>query len=187
MRNLVVFNHVSLDGYFVGDHGDSSFAHTGNEDPEYAAWQKNNAGMKAEMVFGRVTYELMESYWPTARAKKESPEFAEAMNNSPKVVFSKKMDRADWSNTRLLKGNLASEVKKLKSESGPDLIIFGSGTIISQLAQDGLIDAYTIVVNPVVLGKGRTMFEGLSEIKKFKLGKTKTFKNGKVVLNFEAE
>src|ERR1700730_16404150 len=160
MRKLIVFNHVSLDGYFVGANGDSSWAHKDSDDPEYAQWVAGNAGGEAQFLFGRVTYELMASYWPTPQAKQQNPEVADAMNKSLKLVFSKTLDTVSWSNTKLIKGSLAPEVKKLKSESGPDILIFGSGTIISQLAQEKLVDEYMMVMNPLVLGKGRTMFEG---------------------------
>jgi dihydrofolate reductase len=186
MRKIIVFNHVSLDGYFVGANGDSSWAHKNNEDPEFAKWQKNNAGSEAQFLFGRVTYELMAGYWPTAQAKQQNPEIADAMNKMPKVVFSKTLDKVSWNNTKLLKGSLVSEIKKLKSESGPDILIFGSGQIIAQLAQEKLIEVYTVILNPIVLGKGRTMFEGLSEMQDLKLTNSKTFKNGKTLLNYEA-
>jgi len=185
MRKLIVFNHVSLDGYFVGPNGDSGWAHKNNEDPEFEKWQKENAGGDAQFLFGRITYELMASYWPTPQAKQQNPEIAYAMNKMPKLVFSKTLDKVTWNNTKLLKGGLVEEIKKRKTESGPDILIFGSGTIISQLAQKKLIDLYMIILNPVVLGKGRTMFEGIMEMQDLNLTKTKPFKNGKVLLTFE--
>jgi dihydrofolate reductase len=185
MRKLIVFNHVSLDGYFVGENGDSSWAHSGGDDPEFAKWQAENASGEAQFLFGRITYELMASYWPTRQAKEQNPVIADTMNKMQKVVFSKTLDKVDWNNTRLVKGGLVPEIKKMKAESGPDILIFGSGKIISQLAQEDLIDDYMMVVNPVVLGKGRTMFEGVQKKDSFKLTKTRAFKNGKVLLNFE--
>ena len=112
MRKIIVFNHITLDGYFVGENGDSSWAHKNNEDPEYAKWQAGNARGQSVFLFGRFTYQLMASYWPTAQAKKQNPEIAEAMNNSPKMVFSKTLDKTDWSNTRLFKGNLVTETSE---------------------------------------------------------------------------
>src|ERR1700730_3960199 len=131
MRKLIVFNHISLDGYFVGANGDSSWAHINNDDPEYAKWVAGNAASEAQFLFGRVTYELMASYWPTPLAEKQNPEVAKAMNKTPKVVFSKTLDKVSWNNTKLFKSGLVPEVKKMKSESGPNILIFGSGTIIS--------------------------------------------------------
>ena len=114
-------------------------------------------------MFGRITYELMASFWPTPVAIENMPEVAERMNNLPKVVFSKTLDQASWNNTKLLKGDLAAEIRKLKQEPGEGMVILGSGSIVSQLAPEGLIDAYQIVTNPIVLGKGRTMFAGVKE------------------------
>ena len=186
MRKIIVFNHVSLDGYFVGENGDSSFAHKNSDDPEFTKWQANNAGSDAAFLFGRVTYQIMAGFWPTPQAKQQAPEIADAMNKRQKLVVSNTLDKVDWNNTKLLKGGLVQEIKKIKSESGPDILIFGSGTVISQLAQEKMIDTYMLVMNPVVLGKGRTMFEGLKQPQDFKLTDTRAFKNGKVLLNFEA-
>jgi dihydrofolate reductase len=183
MRRLVVFNHVSLDGYFVDAQGDMSWAHAG--DAEWNAFVEGNATMGGELLFGRVTYDLMASYWPTPLALENDPIVAERMNALPKVVFSRTMDRPSWSNTRLVKGDIAAEVRKMKDTPGPDTVIFGSGTIVAQLAQAGLIDEYQIVVNPVVLGAGRTMFDGIKQKQVLKLTRTRTFGNGNVLLCYE--
>jgi len=102
------------------------------------------------------------------------------MNNAPKVVFSRTMEKATWNNTKLVKGDLAAEVRRMKGEPGQPMVIFGSGTIISQLAQEGLIDEYQFVVNPVVLGKGKPMFDGIKDKLALKLIKSRTFGNGSV-------
>jgi len=104
------------------------------------------------------------------------------MNNLPKVVFSRTLDKASWQSTRLLKGNLAEEVRKLKQETGEHMVIMGSGSIISQLAPENLIDEYQLVVNPIVLGAGRTMFDGIKEGLNLKLTNSRTFGNGNVLL-----
>jgi dihydrofolate reductase len=187
MRKLIVFNHVSLDGYFVGENGDSSWAHVDNDDPEFLAFVAENAKGDAQLLFGRITYQMMESFWPTPMAKQRDPVVAARMNAMPKVVFSKTLDKVSWENTTLLKGDPATEVRKLKEESGPGMAIMGSGRIISLLAQQNLVDEYQLVVNPVVLGKGRTMFEGLQAKVKLKLAKSRTFKNGKVFLSLVPE
>jgi dihydrofolate reductase len=183
MRRLVVFNHVSLDGYFVDAHGDMSWAHA--SDPEWNAFVEENAAGGGELLFGRVTYDLMASYWPTPFARENDPLVAERMNALPKVVFSRTMEHPSWSNTRLVKGDIAAEVRKMKDEPGPDMVIFGSGRIVSQLAQAGLIDEYQVVVNPVVLGAGRTMFDRVKEKLPLKLTRTRAFGNGKVLLCYK--
>ena len=186
MPKLMVFNNISLDGYFVDAHGDMSFANNPRPDPEWDAFVAGNAsGSGGVMVFGRVTYDLMASYWPTPIAASSMPVVAERMNSARKVVFSRTMDQATWMNTRLVKNDLPGEIRKLKKEAGGDLIIFGSGSIVSQLAQLGLIDEYQIIVTPVVLGKGRTMFEGLNEKLLLKLNKSRSFANGNVWLSYE--
>ena len=103
----------------------------------------------------------------------------------PKVVFSRTLEKASWKNTTLVKGDIAAEVRKLKNESGPDMAILGSGSIVSQLAQAGLIDEFQIVVSPIVLGNGKTLFEGVKEKIALKLIKTRPFENGNVVLYYE--
>src|SRR6201996_2312109 len=151
MRKLIVFNHVSLDGYFVDAKGDFSWFKSGTEDPEYAAFAAENANRDSELVFGRVTYELMARFWPTPAADQQSPAVAKGMNSRPKVVFSKTLDQVQWSNTRLVKSDLITEIRKMKEEAGPGMAILGSGTLVCRLAKEDLIDSYQMMVNPVVL------------------------------------
>jgi len=185
MRKLIVFNHVSLDGYFVDGDGGMSWAYTGNDDPEYAAFVAENASGGGMLVFGRVTYDLMASYWPTPVADQHAPTVAAAMNSMQKVVFSRTLDKASWNNTKLLKNDVVQEIQKLKNTSGPDMAILGSGSIVSQLAPEGLIDEYQMMIDPVVLGQGRTMFQGIQKMLTLKLAKTRTFKNGKIYMCYE--
>lgn len=183
MRKLVVFNSVTLDGYFVDSKGDMSWAH--KNDDEWNAFVGENASGNGMLVFGRITYELMASYWPTPMALQNSPVVAKGMNAMPKVVFSRTLDSASWSNTKLLKGDLATEVRKLKQEPGPDMVILGSGTIVSQLAQQNLIDEYQIALSPTVLGQGRTMFEGVKQKLNFRLTNSRAFRNGNIFLCYQ--
>jgi dihydrofolate reductase len=185
MRKLGVFNNVSLDGYFVDAHGDMRWAYRDKPDAEWNEFVAGNASGEGELLFGRITYELMASYWPTPLAKQNMPAVAEGMNRMPKIVFSRTLDKVTWHNTKLLKGELATEVRKLKNEPGPDIVILGSGSIVSQLAQEGLIDEFQIVVNPIILGKGRTMFDGVKERVTLKLVKSRVFGNGNVVQDYE--
>jgi dihydrofolate reductase len=178
MRKLIVFNMVSLDGFFVDGQGDMSWAH--KNDAEWNTFVGGNASGSSVLVFGRITYQLMASYWPTPMALQNSPIVAKGMNEMPKIVFSRTLDNASWSNTKLIKGDLAAEVRKLKQESGPDMVILGSGTIVSQLAQQSLIDEYQLAVSPIVLGKGRTLFEGVKGKMNLKLASSRTFGNGTV-------
>jgi dihydrofolate reductase len=185
MRRLIVFNNVTLDGYFTGVNGDFSWAHSGADDAEFSAFVAENASGGGELLLGRITYEIMASYWPTPDALKNNPIVAEGMNRMPKVVFSRTLDKASWSNTKLVKGDIAAAVRAMKPETGPGMAILGSGSVVSQLALAGLIDEYQVVVNPVVLGQGRTMFEGMKEKLGVKLMKARTFSSGKVFLSYE--
>ena len=183
MRKLGVFNMVSMDGYFTDMNGDMSWAH--KNDAEWNAFVQGNASGGGVLLFGRITYELMAGFWPTPFAIENMPVVAERMNNLQKVVFSKTLDNVSWNNTKLVKDGPAAEIRKMKQEPGEGMAILGSGSIVSQLAQEGLIDEYEIVVNPVVLGKGRTMFDGIKEKLALKLTKTRTFGNGNVLLCYE--
>ena len=183
MRKLRVFNQVSLDGYFVDARGDMSWAH--KSDPQWNAFTAENARGGGTLLFGRVTYEMMASFWPTPAARERAPDVADAINRSLKVVFSRSLREVKWSNTKLVKSGLEDEVRALKRTAGSDLVVMGSGTIVTQLAQANLVDEYQIVLNPIVLGDGRTMFEGLQGTLSLKLADTRRFENGNVVLWYQ--
>ncbi len=185
MRKVIVFNQVSLDGFFTDSKGDMSWAH--KDDPEWLDFVNGNAKGGGEAIYGRKTYELMASWWPTPMAIQQAPVVAKSMNEMPKTVFSRKLKKAEWSNTRLVHDGLADEVRKMKKANGPNIVIMGSGSIVSQLAREELIDEYQIVVNPIVLGKGKTLFEGVKDKQGLKLTGTRTFKNGNVLLCYEPE
>jgi dihydrofolate reductase len=179
MRKIKVFNSISLDGYFTDQNGDMSWAH--KNDPEWNDFVAGNAqGADGLLLFGRVTYQMMASWWPSEQAIKAMRDVANAMNNMQKVVFSRTLKEATWNNTHLVKDNMIEEVRKLKHEAGNDIMIFGSGTIISQLTREGLIDEYQMVINPIVLGSGRTMFEGLKDKLVLKRTQLRPFDNGNV-------
>ncbi len=185
VRKLSVFNSVTLDGYFTGPGGDMSWAHAGSDDPEFQAFVAENARGGSVLLFGRVTYLLMASYWPTPMASKNDPVVAERMNALPKIVFSRTLTSASWSNTTLSKGDLVEAVRALKEAPGDDLVILGSGSIVAQLTEAGLIDEFQVLVTPVVLGSGRTMFDGVREKRLLRLMGSRTFGNGKVFLRYE--
>src|SRR5258706_14694612 len=184
MRELLVFNSVTVDGYFTDQNGDMSWAHK-QDDPEWNAFTAENAKSGGELLFGRVTYDLMASFWPTPAAEKMAPEVAEKINKAPKVVFSRSMEKAEWNNTRVIKGDLAEEIRKLKEAPGDGLVLMGSGSIISQIALAGVIDEYQMIVHPLALGKGRTMFDGIKDKLDLKLATTRVFKNGNVLLSYK--
>jgi dihydrofolate reductase len=180
MRKLSVFNTVSIDGYFSDTRGDMSWAH--KDDPEWNEWVRQNASGGGVLMFGRTTYELMTKYWPTPVAAKNNPVVAKYMNDRPKIVVSHSIEKPDWNNTTRVQGDLPSAIRKLKQESGDDICILGSGSIIAQLAPEGLIDSYQFAVSPIVLGEGKTLFEGVKDRVHMKLLSSRTFANGMAVL-----
>ena len=187
MRKLTVFNSTSLDGYFADARSDMSFAHNAHPDREWDAFGEGNASGGGGLVFGRITYELMASFWPTPQAAQQMPAVAERMNSLSKVVFSRTLQRVTWNNTRLAQGSLVDEIRRLKGEPGGDLAILGSGSLVAQLTQHRLIDEYQIVVIPVALGQGRTLFAGVGEPVSLRLVRTRAFSNGNVLLCYEPQ
>lgn len=181
MARLTVFNNVSLDGYFTDSRGKMDFAHGTPDDAEWNDFVAGNASGGGILLFGRVTYDMMAGFWPTPAAAKMMPVVAERMNNGPKIVASRGMAKAEWKNTRVIKGDLIGEIRKLK-EGREDIAILGSGTLVAQLTPHRLIDEYQLVVVPVVLGRGRTLFEGVEVPVPLKLVKTRAFGNGNLVL-----
>lgn len=115
-------------------------------------------------------------------AARATPEVAARMNAMPKLVFSRTMTAARWSHTTLVKDDLAGTVRRMKEETGPDMTILGSGSVVTQLAGAGLIDTFQVVVNPVALGAGKSLFAGLTRRLELELTKTRVFGNGSVVL-----
>src|SRR5260221_1742215 len=183
MPKLVVYNSMSLDGYFTDANGDMSWAH--KQDPEWQAFVAENASGGGQVLLGRITYDLMASFWPAQLAAQSNPVIAERMNSLRKFVFSTTMDQASWSNTTLFRGDLAAEVRKLKQQPGPDIVIMGSGSLVAQLAEAGLIDQYQIVLYPLVVVSSRTLVQVVKRKLPLKLAKSRAFGNGNVVLFYE--
>jgi dihydrofolate reductase len=187
MRKLIMFNSVSLDGYFTGTDGDMGWAHKAPDDKEWNAFVSGNARGGGALLLGRVTYEMMASFWPTPMALKMMPAVAAGMNRMTKYVFSRRRKKLSWENSELLTGDLVATVRKLKRSRGPDLAILGSGSLVAQLASSGLIDEYQVVVCPIVLGAGRTLFEGVTPPLRLKQTGSRAFANGSVVLTYRSE
>jgi dihydrofolate reductase len=184
MRKLLVFNLVTLDGYFEGPNRDISWHNVDAEFNEYAIDMLNSVDT---LIFGRVTYELMAGYWPNPDAIKNDPIVAGKMNALPKIVFSRTLNKVEWNNTRLLKEVVPKEIETMKQASGKDMMILGSGSIMSEFANQGLIDGYGIMVNPIILGNGTPMFKGIKDRMKLKLVKARTFRNGNVLLYYQPD
>ena len=182
MRKVKAFIFITLDGYYAGEEGDVSWHNHGQEENEYAIRAMSAGDI---LLFGRVTYEMMLSYWPTPMAKMNDPLVADGMNTSDKIVFSKTLKKADWKNTSLIKEDVVEEIIKLKLKQGNDMTLLGSGSILTQLAENGLIDEYQVMVDPVVIGSGTRLFENIREQLLLKLVSTTTFKSGVVLLCYQ--
>jgi dihydrofolate reductase len=182
MRNLILFNMVTLDGFFAGPGGEIDWHNVDQEFNDFANEQLSSADL---LVFGRVTYEGMASYWPTPAGLRDDPIIAGRMNTIPKVVFSKTMKQAEWQNTRLVGENIGEEMSNLKKQPGKNMFIFGSANLALAFTKLGLIDEYRLIVNPVVLGKGRSLFEGMSDRLYLKLISSRNFKSGNVLLSYQ--
>ncbi len=182
MPRLTSFTMVSLDGCYADETGDVSFAH--RDDAETKAFVAENAKGGGVLVFGRITYEMMQKYWPTPMAAKNDPVVARRMNDMPKLVFSSTLKEATWKNTRLVKGDPGRELQKLKAEGSLDMAILGSGSLVAALAAKNLIDEVQLLINPVILGGGKRLFAGVSARPALKLERTRTFENGNVFVSY---
>jgi dihydrofolate reductase len=179
MFKIIVFNMISLDGFFAGPNGEIDWHQVDAEFNDFAIKQlKEEVGL---LLFGRKTYELMANYWPSEQVVKNDPTVAGLMNNINKIVFSTSMEKAGWNNTRLLKEINVSEIVKLKQETDKNIFIFGSGQIVQEFAQLNLVDEYRLMVNPITLGSGKPLFKGKMELS---LLKDERFKNGNVLLRY---
>ena len=182
MRKLFSFNLITLDGFFEGPQQDIGWHNVDEEFNEFAVEQLSTIGV---ILFGRVTYQGMASFWPTPFAIENDPVVAELMNSFPKVVISRTLDKAEWNNTRLVKAQVAEEITKLKQQPGKDLAIFGSANLTATLMHLGLVDELRIMVNPVILGQGTPLFKGVTEKVDLKLINTRVFRNGNVLLYYQ--
>lgn len=186
MRKLFLFIMVSLDGFFEGPEHDINWHHVDGEFGKFAIEQLDETDT---ILFGRRTYELMESFWPTKAGLEGDHETAVRMNTLRKVVFSKTLkgveETENWKNVRLVKDNIAEEVNKLKAQPGKKMTVLGSSDLCVSLLKLGLLDELRIMVNPVVLGKGTKLFQGFDQKLNLTLTKSRTFKNGNVLLYYQ--
>ncbi len=179
MRKLIMWNIITLDGYFEGKQNWDLPFHELVWGPELEKLSLEQLHSADYLVFGRVTYEGMADYW-----KKEEGEIADLMNSIPKLVFSNTLKSADWNNTTLIKGNAATEIKKFKEQGNRDMYVFGSANLSAAFINDNLFDEYRIAIAPVILGSGRPLFsQGISS-RNLTLISTQQLSMGGVVLKF---
>jgi len=183
MPHLHSFTSLSLDGCYADANSDMSWAHT--QDPEQAEFTANNAKGGGALVFGRITYEMMASFWTTPAAAEMMPDVAAQMNALPKTVFSRSLKSADWNNARVVNADLAGELRRLKSGKGPDMTILGSGTIVAQAASAGLLDGLDVMLVPVTLGAGKRLFDGIPRSLAWRREEVRQFSNGNVFIRYK--
>jgi dihydrofolate reductase len=182
MRKIISFLVATVDGYYEGPNQEFDWPIVDEEFNEFAVQQLEEVDT---LLFGRVTYQGMAGYWPTPAAQEDDPRVAAKMNDLPKIVVSRTLEEAEWANTRLIKGDVAGELTKLKQQPGKDIAIFGSSDLTVSLLQMGLVDELRILVNPVVLGDGKSLFRTAGDRISLKLLKTRAFGSGNVMLYYQ--
>ncbi len=182
MRKILTFLVASVDGYYEGPNQEFDWPVVDEEFNQFALQQLDEVDT---LMFGRVTYELMASYWPTSQAQQDDPKVAQAMNSLPKIVVSKTLGEPTWENTRLIRDDVAGQLAALKRQPGKDIAIMGSSNLTVSLLEMGLLDELRIMVHPVVLGGGRSLFRTANQRIGVKLVDTRTFRSGNVLLTYQ--
>ena len=188
MRNLIFFMHTSLDGFVAGPAGEMNWIHVDEEIFDFVATVTEKADTA---LYGRVTYEMMQSYWPTAaeqpNASKHDKEHAAWYKSVRKIVLSRTLSEDGLVNTRIIGENVAENILNIKNMDGKDILIFGSPAASHTLLSLGLIDEFWLFVNPVLLGKGIPLFNGINETTKLMLDESKTFAAGVIALHYKTK
>ena len=185
MRKLISFMHVSLDGFVAGINGEMDWIKLDDEMFDFVATMTENADTA---LYGRVTYQLMESYWPKAgeqpNATKHDKEHSNWYNRVSKVVLSKTIQETGLHNTKVIGDQLSDNINKLKQQDGKNILIFGSPGASQSLLNEGLIDEFWLFVNPIILGQGMPLFKNITGTTKLKLVESKTFPCGVIALHY---
>ena len=182
MRKIIVSNMVSLDGYISGPNGEIDWFVW---DRELERHTRDLLETIDTILFGRVTYEMMASYWPNDT--ENDLYVRERMNSLTKIVFSRTLIRAGWKNASLARDIDPSKITRMKRMAGKNIVVLGSRSIVSALANLGLVDEYRILVNPVLIGKGVSMFSGLERRQDLKLMRTLQLGSGVAILTYQAQ
>ena len=176
---------MTLDGYFEGPNKGEYAWHQHQQTSEETAYAEDKLQYENTLVMGRVTYDQMVGFWPTENAIKMLPDVAAGMNKAEKIVFSKSLKKSDWNNTRVINNNIVEEMKMLKNKTGNDMTILGSGSIVTQFSESGLIDEFQFMIDPIAIGAGTPIFKGIKQQLNLQLVSSKTFKDGVVVLTYK--
>ena len=180
MRKLFSFNMMTLDGFFEGPNGEIDWHNADNQEfNEFAIEQTSSVDT---LLFGRKTYQLMASYWPTETAISADPIIADLMNRLSKVVFSRTLEAVDWNNTKLIRDHAEQEIRNLKMQSGKDMAIFGSANLISSIMD--VIDEHRVMINPILLRRGNPLFKSGGDQVRLALVNARLFNSGNVLLTY---
>jgi len=189
MRKIIASTFVTLDGFMVGPNEDISWV-MNNFNDEMGVYAGDLMNSMDTILLGRVTYEIMNKFWPAQTEATASG--ADKMNMTPKIVFSRSLQKAEWGswdNIRVVNDHVAEEIAKLKKQPGKDMVIYGSANLVQGFTQLGLIDEYQLLVHPLILGSGKPLFTGMADGRQaglpLKLMQTETYKNGVVVLYYQ--
>jgi dihydrofolate reductase len=188
MRKIISFMHISLDGFVAGPNGEMNWIKVDEELFDHIG---KRISQTDSALYGRVTYQMMESYWPNAGkepgASKHDIEHSKWYNKAHKLVLSKTMQGASLANTTIISDNLSSEINKIKQGAGSEILLFGSPTATHALIQQNLIDGYWLFVNPIIIGQGIPLFTGIKDKTKLKLLTTQQFTSGVTELNYTVD
>lgn len=188
MRKIILFMHISLDGFVAGPNGETDWM---KHDSEAQAFVQRLHERTDAALFGRVTYEEMASYWPTVLSNPASSQddrnHAEWHKTSQRIVVSKTLKHVDWENTLIISGNLADEINSLKVQAGKDIWLMGSPTLAQSLIALNLIDEYLLNMSPVILGQGKPLFANIDHKLNLELVESQSYKSGAVNLVYRAK
>ena len=186
MRKLIFFMHTSLDGFVAGLNGEMNWIKFDDELFDFVGTMTDKADTA---LYGRVTYEMMQRYWPTAadqpNASKHDKEHSAWYSKVSKIVLSKTMSETGLDNTTVVSDQLAEKINELKNQNGRDILIFGSPRASHSLLGLGLIDEFWLFINPILLGQGMPLFKNVAETTQLKLVTSKTFSCGVIALHYE--
>lgn len=181
MRKIFLFMMLTTDGYFEGENYAIDWHNTDEEFDTFANHQLDEADT---LIMGRKTYELMEDFWPTQIAKNIEPETALRMTNMKKLVFSHNSFETKWENVEVHGDNVAEVIRELKEKPGKDITVLASSNLCLTLIREGLLDEIRLMINPVAIGKGTSLFEGMEDRLPLNLKSTRTFDNGNILLTY---
>lgn len=181
MGKLSSFTFITLNGFYKGANESIDWHQHGEEEGEFS---KEGANSGSILLFGRKTYEMMSSFWPTDMAAQSFPEVAVGMNAAEKIVLSTSLATAEWNNSRIIRKNAMDEIKQLKAQASKDITVLGSGDVLKQLAENDLVDEFQVMIDPVVIAEGATLFNGIINEKSLMLKSSRVFKSGSVLLTY---